>query len=299
MTAVSFNQYMPLLPLATVAAAYGVRVHALSASGRSTATGRQFCYYAGLAVIAVGLVSPLDAAAEQSLIAHTSVHMLIGQIGAFLVVLGLTGPVLQPLLRIGWVGRLRVLSDPRPAFLLWVLNLFAWHTGVLFEVGLENDVVHIIQHGLFITLGINLWMPLVGPLPQPHWFDAGAKAVYVVFVFFTMMILGNVLVWSGEPFYESYAAGDGYWGLTPIEDQSVAGGIMMIVDAFFTIGLLAWLFMRWARESEEAQQTIEFARERGTVITPERGERAAAAGTTERLRRRIDGEKARSEAEKY
>lgn len=299
MTAASLNQYMPLLPLATVAAAYGVRVHALAVTGRATSAGRQVSYYAGLVVIAVGLVSPLDAAAEQSLIAHTSVHMLIGQIGAFLVALGLTGPVLQPLLRIGWVGRLRTLTDPRPAFLLWALNLLAWHTAPLFQAGLENDVVHIIQHGLFITLGINLWMPLVGPLPQPRWFGAGAKAVYVVLVFFTMMILGNFLVWAGEPFYEPYSAGDGHWGLTPIEDQSVAGGIMMIVDAFFTIGLLAWLFMRWARESEEAQQTVEFARERGVVVTPERGERAAVAGSTERLRRRIDHETTRTDPDPH
>ncbi len=287
-TATSIDQFTPLAPLLAVAAAYAVRIRTLARSDRPVAPLRQVSFYAGLTTIGVALASPLDAAAEHSLIAHTSVHMLIGQIGAFFVVAGLTGGVLQPLLRVGWVSRLRALSDPRVALPLWAVNLLLWHTAPLFELGLTNDIVHVLQHGLFIAAGVNLWMPLVGPLPQPAWFGNAAKCGYVVVVFFTMMILGNVLVWAGDPFYGAYRAGDGYWGLTAIEDQSVAGGIMMIVDAFFTLGLLIWLFVRWARESEQSQELLEYARERGVELPPGRSERAAAAGTVAHVRRRVE-----------
>jgi cytochrome c oxidase assembly factor CtaG len=287
-SATSINQFTPLAPLIVTAVAYGVRARTLARSARRVSPLRQLSFYAGLAAIGVGLASPLDAAAEHSLIAHTSVHMLIGQIGAFFTVAGLTGGVLQPLLRIGWVSRLRVLSDPRVALPLWAANLLLWHTAPLFELGLTNDFAHVLQHSLFIAVGINLWMPLVGPLPQPSWFGNAAKCAYVTVVFFTMMVLGNALVWGGEAFYDAYRGGDGYWGLTPTEDQSVAGGIMMIVDTFFTLGLLIWLFVRWASESEQSQELIEYARERGVELPPGRSERAAAAGTAAHVRRRVE-----------
>ncbi len=286
--ATAVSELMPLLSLVLTGAAYAVRARTLAGEAHAVPAGRQVSFYLGLLAIAAGAASPLDAAADDSLIAHTSAHMLVGQIGAFFVVLGLTGGVIAPLLRIGWVANLRRLSDPRVAFPLWAVNLFLWHTPALFDLALANDFCHALEHGLFLALGINLWMPLVGPLPQPRWFGNAARLGYVVLVFFSMMILGNVLVWSGSVFYESYRGPGNHWGLSALADQSVAGGVMMIVDTVFTMGLLAWLFMRTAREHEASQELVEYARERGVELSHERSSRAAAAGTTEHLRRHVE-----------
>lgn len=294
--ATSINELSPLLPLALIGVAYAVRARTLSRADRAVGTLRIASFYLGLLAVGVGSASPLDAAADQSLIAHTSTHMLIGQIGAFFIVLGLTGGLLQPLLKIDWVSRLRVLSDPRIAFMLWVLNIYLWHTPPLFELALANSFLHALEHGLFLALGVNLWMPLVGPLPQPRWFGNVAKLVYVVLVFFAMMILGNVLVWAGSVFYAPYRAVDEHWGLEPLADQNIAGGIMMTVDTIFTMALLAWLFMRFARENEESQQLVEYARDQGVELSHERSARAVAAGSAEHLRKRV-GESAKEAAD--
>lgn len=282
------DAWSPLLALAVTGFAYAVRARTLARDGRPVAAGRIVSFCTGLLAVGVAVGSPLDAAAESSLIAHTAVHMLIGQIGAFFIVAGLTGGIIQPLLRIGWVAKLRPLTDPRAALPLWAVNLYLWHLPGPLGLAMDSPLVHALQHGLVFALGINLWMPLIGPLPQPRWFGVAARLGYVVAVFFVMMILGNVLVWSGSVFYGSYMVGETYWGLAPLADQSVAGAVMMIVDAAFTIGLLAWLFMRWAREGEEAQELVEYAREQGVDLSHERSARAAAAGATRHLRRRVE-----------
>ncbi len=69
--------------------------------------------------------------------------------------------------------------------------------------------------------------------------------------------LGNVFVWSGDVFYGVYAHPVERWGISPAADQGIAGGVMMIEGSLVTLGALAWLFLRWAQESEVRQQLLE------------------------------------------
>ena len=59
--------------------------------------------------------------------AHMAEHLVIGDLGALLLVLGLTAPVLAPVLRIRFFDRLRILAHPLVAFPLWAVNLYLWH----------------------------------------------------------------------------------------------------------------------------------------------------------------------------
>jgi hypothetical protein len=54
-----------------------------------------------------------------------------------------------------------------------------------------------------------------------------------------------------------------------------------------TLGLLAWIFFRWASESEERQELLELAEREGVALDERRAARAVAAGQGERLRERI------------
>src|SRR5919106_1801103 len=105
---------------------------------------------------------------------------LVGDIAALLIVLGLTGPLLQPLLAIGWIDRLRVLAHPLVAFPLWAASLYVWHVPALYQGALGSEPLHALQHACFVGFGVLMWMPLVGPLPKPDWFGIPAKIGYVV-----------------------------------------------------------------------------------------------------------------------
>src|SRR4029079_11004811 len=105
-------------------------------------------------------------------------HLLIGDVGALLIVLGLTAPVLAPILRIKALDRLRVIAHPLVAFPLWAITLYRWHAPALHEAAVRHAGVHALQHMSFVFFGANMWMALLGPLPKPGWFGNPARRGY-------------------------------------------------------------------------------------------------------------------------
>jgi cytochrome c oxidase assembly factor CtaG len=278
---------LELAPLLLAAVLYAKRSMTLADRGRPVPLWRQICFACGLLLIAVALVSPISDAAEELVIAHMVEHLMLGDIATLLLVLGLTGPLLQPILAIRFFDRLRILTHPLVAFPLWVLNFYFWHVPALYDAAYGGAPVHALEHATFIFFGCLMWMPIFGPLPKPQWFNAGWKVVYVIAVRFAGVILGNVLMWSGTVLYTVYAKGEREWGISAVADQSTAGVVMMVEGTFLGLGLLAWFFFEWSREGIEKQRLLDLALERGVDLDEARAQRAVAAGQSKRLERQI------------
>jgi len=258
---------------------YALRARTLARRGRPVPTWRICCFAAGLLVLVVAVSPPVLDLAGSRFAAHMAEHLLIADVAALLLVLGVTGPVLAPLLRVRAIDRLRVLTHPVVALALWAANLYAWHLAWAYEGALRHELVHVLQHVMFLLAGINLWMPLFGPLPKPAWFGNAAQLVYVVAVRLVGAVLANVFVWSGTVFY-------GWYG--DLDDQSLAGAVMMVEESVVTVALFGWLFMKWMREGGERQELLELAAERGMELDERRVARAVAAGRGDDLRRRLE-----------
>jgi putative membrane protein len=278
---------LQFLPATIAGILYALRVHRLAGTPRAVPGWRRSCFYAGLGLIVVTLAS-IGSLSDQLFWVHMVEHLLVGDLGTLLLVLGLTGPVLAPVLRIGFFDRLRVLAHPAVAFPLWALDLYLWHLPLFHEGAVRHGVVHAAQHASFVVFGANMWMALLGPLPKPAWFGNLARLVYVIAVRLTGAVLGNVLVFGGHVFFPVYEAGERAHGITPGGDQSAAGAVMMIEGSFVTLVLFGWLFFRTAREGEERQELLDLASARGVALTTERAARAVAAGRGAELRRRIE-----------
>jgi putative membrane protein len=287
-TAVQLGPLTILGPLAILGLLYARRVRTLSLEHRPVPGWRQACFYAGLLVIG-GALTALDSAADELLYAHMVQHLLLGEIAALLIVLGLTGPLLVPVLRIRLFDRLRVLSHPLIAFPLWAIDLYVWHLPVLYQGALRHSGVHALEHMMFLGLGINMWMCLFGPLPTPSWFGNLGRLIYIIAVRLTGTVLGNIFLWSGTVFYPFYIHSDAAFQISPLADQNIAGAIMMVEESFLTLGLFCWLFLRTARESDERQDLLDFAQAQGLELTEERAARAVAAGRGAELHRRLEG----------
>jgi cytochrome c oxidase assembly factor CtaG len=274
-------------PLLIAAALYARRAVTLADKGRPVAPWRQGCFAAGLLLIAVALFSPIGHISEELVLAHMAEHLMIGDLAPILLVLGLTRPLLQPILAIPVLDRLRVLAHPAVALPLWALNLYLWHVPVIYDAAYGNAPLHALEHTSFIFFGCMMWMPLLGPLPMPAWFGSGWKVGYVISVRFIGAVLGNVLMWSGSVLYTHYASGEAYWGISALADQSTAGVLMMIESTFVTIGVLSWIFFKVAREGTERQRLLDLAEARGVPLDEARAARAVAAGQGARLEQRL------------
>ncbi|MGZ4274001.1 MAG: cytochrome c oxidase assembly protein [Solirubrobacteraceae bacterium] len=276
---------------------YHLRARTLAHQGRPVPGWRYACYVAGLAVLEIAVSPPVDTLSDQLLVAHMAEHLLIGDIAALLLVLGMTGPLIAPLLRNPVVARLRVLAHPVVAIVLWAVNFYVWHTPYLYQAALRHDALHALEHATFLVFGMAVWMALLGPLPKPQWFNNAARLVFIVAVRLAGTVLANILIFGGTVFYPIYRPGDALWHISATADQVAAGGLMMVEESFLTIGLFCWLFLRVARENEQRQELMDYAVEHGLELDDRRAARAVAAGRGEelweRLRERAAGDEPR------
>ena len=116
-----------LVPAALLAFLYGKRARTLRRRGTPVPAWRRFVFWLGFALVLLALVSPIDAFASEFLFMHMLQHVLIGDLAPLCFVVGLTGPMLQPLLRFHLVNKLRFLTHPAVALPLWAYNLALWH----------------------------------------------------------------------------------------------------------------------------------------------------------------------------
>jgi putative membrane protein len=278
--------------LVLVALGYARRSRTLARGADRVPGWRQACFYVGCFVIAAALLS-LSPTGQRLLYVQTVEDLLVGDVGALLIVLGLTAPVLEPILQ-AQVGskrpfaRLRVFSHPAIALLLWVANLYAWHLKVLYQAALQHSTVHMLEHAMLLGFGINMWMCLLGPLPSPRWFGNLAKLVYILAVRLALIGLGNLLLWSRAAFYPFFVHGDALHFVSPIADQNIAGAIIAAEGTIVTLGLCYWLFLRAARQGEEQRDLIAFARSHGVELSDARVASAVSSGRGPELRRRLE-----------
>ncbi len=268
---------------------FSKRARTLAREGRPVARWRMVSFVSGALMLAIVQLPPFDTLGDQVLIAHMLQHIIIGDIASLLVVFGLTGPVLQPLLHIRATRPLRTLANPVIALVLWTVDLYVWHLPLLYQLAIRHDLVHAVEHAAFFWFGALLWLALIGPLPKPRWFASWGALVYVVGVRLIGGILGNVLIWTQTVVYPVYKPSDAARGLNPLSDQNLAGAAMMIEQMFLTILLLGWLFYRFALQDEQRQALLDLAAKRGIELSDERAARAASAGASERLRERLLG----------
>ncbi len=247
-----------LAPVLLAGLAYAIRARELAAKGRPVRTLRKVAFYSGLAVALLALVSPLDWYAEnRRLWVHMVQHLMLGDIAPLLVVLGLTGALLRPVLSVGLVQRLRPLAHPLVALPLWIVDLYLWHLPLLYQAALRHNDVHALEHFCFFLFGALMWAAVIEPLPGPAWFGNGWKAVYTLAVRTAGAILANVFIWANHPFYPYYLVREHGSVAATVSDQRAAGAIMFIEGSVVTLLAFAWLFIRFTREAELRQRLLE------------------------------------------
>ena len=196
--------FTALLPLAVVAVMYWRRARTLAARGAPVPGWRQASFAFGITLAAAAQLMPLE---EELFFVHMLQHVMLGDLAALAFVLGLTGPLLRPILAVPWLAPLRHLAHPLVALPLWAVSLYLWHLPPLYEAAVEHSAVHALEHLSFFSTGVLMWAAVVEVLPGPEWFSTGWKFGYVAVVRLVETALGNVFIWSGDVIYGVYDHG--------------------------------------------------------------------------------------------
>jgi cytochrome c oxidase assembly factor CtaG len=191
------------------------------------AKARAVSFGVGTALLVFALAAPLEATFAR----HMAQHLLIGDLAPLAIVLGLTGPLLRPVLQFRAVRALRVLAHPLVALPLWAVDLCVWHVPAIFDGALRHEWLHAIQHACFFACGAFLWAALLELLPGPRWFRTPQRLAYLGVMWLVSLTLSQVFIWSSTAFYD-------YGSVT---DQQIGGGIMLLEGSLVMVGVLVWL----------------------------------------------------------
>jgi cytochrome c oxidase assembly factor CtaG len=249
---------LPLATIAVVGIAYTRRSLTLRARRIHVDRRRQLAFGSSLLVLVLAVSSPVDRIGEERLFsAHMLQHLMLGDLAPLLAVLGLSGPLLRPVLALSFASGLRLLAHPIIALPLWAANLYAWHVPLLYEAALAHPAIHATEHACFYAGGLLLWSAILEVLPGARWYGTGAKLGSLAVVWLIGGILSNVLLWSTHGFYAPYRGAPRMWGLSPLADQRLGGGLMLLEMTAVVLPVSLFLAFRWLRESERRQVLVD------------------------------------------
>jgi cytochrome c oxidase assembly factor CtaG len=240
------------VPLLLAAIVYGVglwRLHRRAGRGRELIARRAWFYAAGWLILSGALVSPLHEAGERSFTMHMIEHELLMLPAALLLVAARPGPVLlwglpRRLRRLfgsaaQW-SLWRRLSEPITATAIQALAIWLWHMPGPFDLALRHEGWHIVQHLCFVLSALLFWWAML---------HRTSETLAAICLFAISMIggaLGALMALSTSPWYAAYAAmGMTPFGLSPEEDQQLAGLIMWIPGGLFHLAAALWFLARW------------------------------------------------------
>jgi putative membrane protein len=119
--------------------------------------------------------------------------------------------------------------------MLFTACLWAWHTRALYEAALRNQTIHAVEHLGFLGTALVFWWVLL----QHNRLRRERYVMAIPYLFATSLqsgILGALMTFSVRPWYSYYTAFTPTWGLTPLQDQQIAGLIMWLLGgAVFTL----------------------------------------------------------------
>lgn len=226
----------------------------------SLARGQQAAFVVAIGLTAFVLLSPLDELGEQySFALHMVQHLvLIIPVPIFLLA-SVPEWLLMPLVRHRPVDvLLRWLTHPILVFFLFNLTFLGWHLPVLYELSLKNQLVHVLEHMMFLGTGVLSWWPILGPRYSLS--TAFLKIAYIFVQKVPTAVLGAILVFAETPFYRGYVEQPvRLWGWTPLVDQQIGGVVMWIPATLAYLAVLTVIFARWMGEEGEAEQQSSFA----------------------------------------
>ncbi|HYM45107.1 MAG TPA: cytochrome c oxidase assembly protein [Solirubrobacteraceae bacterium] len=249
----------PLIGAALVGGAYLRRwrdVRATSARPQADApVWRLCCFVCSLALALAALVSPLDTLSDQLFFMHMTQHILLLDLVPILAILGFTKVLLRPVTRAvrELERRAGPLAHPAFAVVLYAGVIWTWHVPAAYDLALRHPVVHVLEHTTFLLAGSLYWWHLLSPIRARMRLGGMGPVAYMTSTKLLVGALGMGLAFAPAALYAYYVHHARVWGISALDDQSLAG-IVMAVEQSLVMGIaLVVLFVQMLSESERDQ----------------------------------------------
>lgn len=208
---------------------------------------RLAAFLAGIGTLLIAVASPLEAFDDVLLQVHMVQHLMLMLVAPVLLLAGapaivlirgippsIARTVLAPMVKSRSIRRLfRWLTHPTVAWLAFAAAMWGWHLPAAFQLALRSEASHAIEHGCFFTTALMFWYPVVQPWPSvPRW-PRWTMILYLLLADGSNTILAALFMFSDRLIYPYYATAPRVAGITPLNDQIMAGAIMWVPGSLF------------------------------------------------------------------
>jgi putative membrane protein len=236
---------------------------------------RSLLFYAGLGVLLIAVLSPVDYWADDYFFVHMIQHLLLMFAAPTLIVAGAPWqPLLDALpgglgraatrgvLRGAWWRPVRAVAGaalrPWAAVVIFNVVMVAWHVPALFDLAERNGAVHVwLMHGSFLAAGVLFWLQFIGSPPLRIRMPAASQAMALLGTNVVMWVLAMSMgILSSRPWYPVYDHVPGVT-LAPFADQQIGAGILWVCGDFWAVPCMISVFRRLIDEDGDVSSAID------------------------------------------
>jgi putative membrane protein len=232
-------------------------------------------FLGGTVTMFIAIASPLEELDDMLLQVHMIQHLLLMIVAPSLL---LCGAPLIPLVRglpvsvaksvVGPISRsqslrrfFQWLTEPLVCWIAFALATWGWHTPAAFQLALRSPVAHAFEHACFFGTALMFWWPVVQPWPSVARWPRWTMVPYLLFADLQNTALAAILTFTGRLLYPMYGAAPRVAGISPLDDQIMAGVIMWVPASLFYLVPGAVILMRYLSP-------------RGMILPPRMGSRS-------------------------
>jgi cytochrome c oxidase assembly factor CtaG len=200
----------------------------------------------GVLSLWVAMASPLALLDHQLLTVHMVQHLLLMTVAAPLILLGAPAiallqslpqtfrrGVLAPLLRRPPVHAMgRFITDPAFCWLASTATVIGWHVPALFQLGMQSEGWHKVEHASFLAAGLLFWWPVVQPWPSLARWPRWSVPLYLFLATLPCDALSAFLTFCNRVVYPHYLSAHRLFDISPLRDQESAGALMWVWVTF-------------------------------------------------------------------
>jgi putative membrane protein len=257
-----------LVSLALMALIYGRGLRSLWRSagrGRGTPTWRAVAFFGGWLALIVALVSPLESWSQRLFSMHMVQHVILTMVAAPLIAWSeptVTGLWALPTewrrgisqwWRSPWEGIWQRLTHPAVVWLLYAGVITLWHLPILYQAAAQNALIHNLEHISFFAIAFLFWRTVVR-CGRPGEMGHGLGILFIFTAMLYSAVFAAAITFSRSPWYPYYAFQALQWGMSPLEDQQLAGSIMWIPGKLVhLVGVMA-LMLDWFKQMDRQEQ---------------------------------------------
>lgn len=234
---------MVLVPLLVAAALYRKGHSSLPQAAAAA-------FYAGLLAILIALLSPIDDLADTLFSGHMAQHLLLILVAAPLLAVSRAGVVLLMALprqfrlmlsrAASWLPRA---ARPVTFWLGFIAVFLFWHLPQVYGWARQSEVVHIFEHLTLLLSAYAFWSVIFAPGARAPNF--AARSLLCVIAAFVTDLPAVIMIFSPVRIYAADPAAISQWGLTPLEDQQLAGLMMWVPASLVFFGAAIWCFAKY------------------------------------------------------